>query len=102
VLALVQSAAERHAVTRRGEPPMSARDQLRSFIRDSFLVDGFADEDSFLGTGLIDSLGVLQLVSFIEAKYGLSVPDTDLVPANFDSVANLASYIERRSSGQAA
>jgi acyl carrier protein len=74
---------------------MLARDQIRRFIRDSFLVDDFADDDSFLGTGLIDSLGIVQLVSFIEAEFGLKVPDRDLVPDNFDSVAKLVSYVER-------
>jgi acyl carrier protein len=74
---------------------MLARDQIRRFIRDSFLVDDFADDDSFLGTGLIDSLGIVQLVSFVEAEFGLKVPDRDLVPDNFDSVAKLVSYVER-------
>lgn len=72
------------------------REQIRQFVRDSFLVDDFADEDSFLGRGLIDSLGILQLVSFVEASYGLVVPDSDLTPDNFDSVAKLAAYVERR------
>jgi acyl carrier protein len=81
---------------------MRAREKIRQFISDSFLVDDFADGDSFLGTGLIDSLGIVQLVSFVESEYGLKVPDTDLVPANFDSVDNLAAYVERRARDQAA
>ena len=81
---------------------MNVRDQVRHFIQDSFLVDDFSDDDSFLGTGLIDSLGIVQLVSFVESQYGMKVPDTDLVPSNFDSVANLAAYVERRSRDQAA
>ena len=75
---------------------MSTRDEIRRFISDSFLVDGFADDDSFLGGGLIDSLGILQLVSFVETTYGFSVPDADLKPDNFDSVAKLAAYVERQ------
>ena len=71
------------------------RTKLREFIRGSFLVDDFAEEDSFLGTGLIDSLGMMQLVSFVEAEFGLSVKDTDLVPENFDSVANVAAFVAR-------
>jgi acyl carrier protein len=81
---------------------MNVRDQVRHFIQDSFLVDDFSDDDSFLGTGLIDSLGIVQLVSFVESQYGMKVPDTDLVPSNFDSVANLTAYVERRSRDQAA
>lgn len=81
---------------------MSVRDQVRRFISESFLVDEFSDDDSFLGTGLIDSLGIVQLVSFVEAEWGVKVPDTDLVPANFDSVSQLAAYVARRSSDKAA
>lgn len=81
---------------------MSARDQIRRFIRDSFLVDEFGDEESFLASGIVDSLGILQLVSFVETEYGLSVPDTDLTPDNFDSVAKLAAYVERRRRDKAA
>jgi acyl carrier protein len=75
---------------------MAIRDDLRTFIRDSFFAEGFADEDSFLGTGIIDSLGVLQLVSFVETKFGLKVGDADLVPENFDSVARLAQFVESK------
>ena len=75
---------------------MRHREHIRQFIRESFLVDDFTDDQSFLATGLIDSLGVLQLVSFVEATFGLQVPDVDLVPEHFDSVERLAEYVRRR------
>jgi acyl carrier protein len=75
---------------------MLVRDRLRQFIRDTFYVEDFADEDSFLANGIIDSLGVMQLVTFLEAEFGLRVDDADLLPENFDSVARLAAYVERR------
>lgn len=81
---------------------MRVREQLRQFIRDSFLVDEFSDDESFLGGGLIDSLGILQLVSFVESQYAITVADTDLTPANFDSVSKLAAYVERRVRDKAA
>jgi acyl carrier protein len=86
----------------RANGPMLVHDQLRQFIRDSFLVDDFTDDESFLASGLLDSLGIVQLVSFVEAQFRLRVPDTDLVPENFDSVTRLAAYVERRSHGMAA
>ena len=81
---------------------MLVHDQLRQFIRDSFLVDDFTDDESFLASGLLDSLGIVQLVTFVESAFGFRVPDTDLVPDNFDSVTKLAAYVERRSRGRAA
>jgi acyl carrier protein len=80
---------------------MRVRDQIRQFIRESFLVDEFEDDQSFMATGLIDSLGILQLVSFVESTFAVQVPDTDLVPEHFDSVARLAAYVERRSGARA-
>ncbi len=78
------------------------RTKLREFIRGSFLVDEFADEDSFLANGLIDSLGMMQLVSFVESEFMLAVKDTDLVPENFDSVANVAAFVAREQHNRAA
>ena len=69
---------------------MRVQDRVRQFIKDTFLVDEVGDDDSFLANGIIDSLGVMQLVTFIESEYGVGVADTDLVPENFDSVARVA------------
>ncbi len=75
---------------------MDARERVRQFIRDSFLVDDFADDDSFLANGIIDSLGILQLVTFLEAEFSLSVPDSELLPENFDSVDKVTAFVERK------
>jgi acyl carrier protein len=75
---------------------MAIPEQIRRFIQGSFLVDDFADDQSFMATGIIDSLGIAQLVEFVESTYAFRVPDTDLLPDNFDSVAKLTAYVERR------
>ncbi len=74
---------------------MRVQDRVKQFIKDTFLVDEVGDDDSFLANGIIDSLGVMQLVTFIESEYGVGVADTDLVPENFDSIARVAAYVER-------
>jgi acyl carrier protein len=74
---------------------MSFPDCVRQFIKDTFLVDEVGDEESFLASGIIDSLGVMQLVTFIESHLGSKVPDKDLVPENFDSISRIAAYVER-------
>ena len=78
---------------------MSLIPEIRSFIVENFLYgqdDGFGDDVSFLEKGIIDSTGVLELVSFVEDKYGISVDDEELVPDNFDSLNNLSAYIARK------
>lgn len=76
------------------------RTELRSYITENFLFgqdDGVLTDDvSFLEKGLIDSTGVLEIVAHLEEVYGVSVQDEELVPDNFDSVNNLATYIARK------
>lgn len=76
---------------------------IRFFIAENFLYsangDGLKDNASFLANGLIDSTGVLELVSFVEDKYGICVKDDELVPDNFDSVNNLSNFIVRKTLG---
>lgn len=75
---------------------MALRNQIRQFIQDTFLVDEVGDAQSFLETGIIDSLGIVQLVGFLESGLGVKVGDADLVPENFDSIARIADYVERK------
>ena len=51
-----------------------------------------ADAD-LLASGLLDSLGILQLVAFIEERFKLRVPDEDVVYENFHSIAALSAYL---------
>ena len=58
----------------------------------------FADSDSFMQKGIIDSTGVLELTAFLEEKYGITVADEDMLPENLDSIDNLIRYLERKRS----
>ena len=79
---------------------MQIKQELRQFITDNFLFGkdtvGFADDDSFLAKGIIDSTGVLELIAFLEERYGIKVQDHDLVPTNLDSINNVARFVARR------
>jgi acyl carrier protein len=52
--------------------------------------------DDLLGEGIIDSLGILQLVAFIEEKFNYTVPDEDVVIENFMSVSALSHYLDQK------
>ena len=71
---------------------------VRGFIRENFIVE--ADEldasDSLTLNGVIDSMGVLELVTFIEQRFGIAVPDRDTVPENLDSIDRIVRYLEGR------
>jgi acyl carrier protein len=74
--------------------------EIRDFIVENFLFGNREklpdDDDSFLQKGLIDSTGILEVVNFIEEKFGIRVEDDDLVPENLDSVRRLADFIVRK------
>ena len=55
-----------------------------------------ADDDSLLETGVVDSLGVLDIVSFIESEFRVSVADEELVPEYFGSINRIASYVQTK------
>jgi acyl carrier protein len=54
-----------------------------------------ADED-LIKRGIVDSLGVQQLVDFCESRYRIRVSDSDLVPENFQTLRQLADYVDRK------
>lgn len=76
------------------------QDSIRRFIVENFLAGkddpGFRNEDSFLETRILDSIGVLELVQFIEETWGITVDDADLTPENFDSIDLAAAYVKRK------
>jgi len=58
-----------------------------------------ADEDSLLESGIVDSLGVLDLVTFIESEFNVRVADEDLTPEHFNSISRIVAYIEDKQKG---
>lgn len=79
---------------------MDIKEKIKQYIAENFLFsnNGFTldDDESFLEAGVVDSLGVVELVAFVEENYHIAVPDDDIVPNNFDSVESLTAYITRR------
>lgn len=74
--------------------------QLRTFIARDILFSGngypYADEDSFLESGVVDSMNVMEIVLFAEREFGIPIEDREIVPTNFDSIRNLADFVRRK------
>ena len=80
---------------------MNRCQEIRAFLTNSGLLDRaieVTDEDSLVMSGIIDSLAVLELTTFIERSYGINIGSADLVPENFDSLAAVSSFVERKQS----
>lgn len=77
---------------------METKDILMDYIRTEILKgrnDSITADDNLLDSGMLDSLGILQLVAFIDDRLGIQVPDEDVVYENFYSVNALAAYLEQ-------
>jgi len=75
------------------------RDTVRAFIKENFLFgndDAFKDDTSFLNEGIVDSTGILELVSFLEEEFSITVEDEELLPENLDSINNVVTYVNRK------
>jgi acyl carrier protein len=74
--------------------------RIRSYIEDNFLYmrpDAvLQNDDSLLGTGIIDSMGVMELIVFVESEFGVAVADTEVTKDNFDSVTTIARFVESK------
>jgi len=76
-----------------------ANERIRGFVNEKFPLArkrNIKDSDELLESGIMDSLGVLDLVAFIESEFGLTVSDEDLSPENFRSIENVARFAESR------
>jgi acyl carrier protein len=75
------------------------RAKIRGFIVENFLFgneDGLKDDASFLDEGIIDSTGILEMVSYLEEEFSISVDDEELVPENLDSINNVVAYLTKK------
>ena len=80
---------------------MNVEQAVRDFLKNDLgrTESNVGRDESLLESGIIDSMGVLQLVAFLERTCGIKVEDDDLMPENFDTIAAITSFIERRQAG---
>jgi len=79
---------------------MDVRSTIRNFITEDLL---FGDEShklddniSLTSSGMLDSTGMIELVTFIESQFGLQIADEEMVPENLDSVSRIEAFVERK------
>jgi acyl carrier protein len=77
---------------------MAYQEKIRDFIVKNFLFGDagkLTDSTSLLNAGIIDSTGILEIVSFLEEQFKITVNDDELLPENLDSVDAIARYLEK-------
>jgi acyl carrier protein len=77
---------------------MDITERVKEFVTANFYVEpaSLADNASLLEQGIVDSTGVLEVVSFLEAEFGIEVADEELLPENLDTIGRISAYVARK------
>jgi len=77
-----------------------ARQKLRHFILENYLFtddeSALKDDDSFLEGGVLDSMGILELIEYLDEGFGIKVEGDELVPDNLDSINSLIKFMSKK------
>lgn len=77
---------------------METINRVREFVKETFLKNKrsitLSDDLSLIESGIIDSLGILKVLGFIEKEFGFKTQEKDVIPDNFDNVKAIASFID--------
>jgi acyl carrier protein len=82
---------------------MSIESKIRAYIAENFLfgqTNELGVNESFLDKGIIDSTGILEIIMFLEEQFGIKVADSEMLPENLDSIANIVAYVTRKGGSQ--
>lgn len=74
-------------------------DKVRTFIVENFLFgDGSSlkDDTSFLQERIVDSTGILEIITFLETEFSIKIEDDELLPENLDSLNNIDAFLKRK------
>ena len=77
---------------------METAQKLKHYIASEIMYaddDALSEDEALLGSGIVDSLGIMRLVSYIEEEFEVEVPEDQLVPEHFRTVTALAEFVER-------
>jgi acyl carrier protein len=82
-------------------PSNTVTASIRSFVVQKFPAArkrSIGDDTPLLESGVIDSLGILDVVAFFEQSFSISISDDELVPENFADINRMATFVEKKRS----
>jgi acyl carrier protein len=81
-------------------PSETVTRQIRKFLVERFpQARHLSNDDALLDKGVVDSLGILEIVAFLEQAFHMTVADEELLPENFQSVERLATFVQSKVNG---
>ena len=79
---------------------MDHRRGIKSYVLKNFLFSddesAFEDSTLLIQKGIIDSTGILEIISHLEETFGIQVAEDEMIPANFESIDAMAAFVERK------
>jgi acyl carrier protein len=79
--------------------PQTDSASIKAFIRSELIYDDekdFDEDTNLIERGIVDSMSLVRLISFIEENYDIQVQDEDIVPEHFSSLNKISSFIAER------
>jgi len=77
-------------------------ERIREFVLKQFPLarkQGLRPQDKWLETGMLDSMGILDLVHFLEQEFSLQISDDELLPENFESLQSVVNFVRNKGKG---
>jgi acyl carrier protein len=79
---------------------MNTKATIRRFVEENFMMgsrrSAFADNASFMEHHIVDSTGFLELITFVEETFGITVEEDEMLPENLDSLDAIEAYLTRK------
>jgi acyl carrier protein len=80
-------------------------ERIRTFLLEKFPLArkrGVTFQDNLLESGILDSLGILDVVAFVEQNFGIILNDDELVPENFQTIERLSAFVQSKTTSESA
>jgi D-alanine--poly(phosphoribitol) ligase subunit 2 len=83
-------------------PPMDVAGEIKSLIQEKFLADPGSPDEDLVNTGVVDSLTLIQLLVYLEERFGVTIPLSELEIDDIRSISSLARLVSERRLAMAA
>jgi acyl carrier protein len=83
------------------EQPLDTMAAIQEYILDEFGADrdAIAPDDNLLAQGVIDSMGIVKLVEFLEGRFKVRIGEEEMIPENFESIRCISNFVEQKQVG---
>lgn len=82
---------------------VEVEEKLTKFISEAFLAGNrnirINSGTSLLGNRIVDSLGILEMIEFMEREFGITVEETEMIPENLDSIEKMTRFVKVKTEG---